>query len=854
MARTPASGEDEAGGPTPGWSDSPAEGDAPDPRAHGNPTGSRAEDERGEQAAGLRMMLDAAGPDGAGPDPSGAGRRGAAGLPSREAVRRFIRESPGRVGKREISREFGLGPEHRAALREMLRDLAESGAVAPAGHRRFTPPGRLPDAMVVLVTGTDPDGDAVARPLDWQGDGPPPLVLMAAEERGRPALAPGERVLARLKPIGQGRYEGRTLKRLSEAPARVLGVFKAGGHDSGSEEGAGERDRRGRGRFVRRGTGIAAAPGEGRLIPTDRRSKAEWRIPAGETEGAEHDEIVLAQPLPSTGYGLKTARVVERLGRMGDARSVSLICVHTHGIPTEFDPASVAEAEAARAVPLGERTDLRDVALVTIDGEDARDFDDAVFAEPDVARDGEAANLGGHRLIVAIADVAHYVRPGSALDRDARRRGNSVYFPDRVVPMLPEALSNGWCSLRPAEERGCLFVEMRVDASGRKLSHRFGRGLMRSAARLTYTQVQALHDREAGAGMAEPPLVEQSVLDGAPPVPDGLVGALYAAFRALLGARQARGTLDLDLPERKVVLDEAGQVCAIAPRPRLDSHRLIEEFMVLANVAAAEELERRHRPCMYRVHAPPSDEKMEALRAFLRSFDIALPPTGELRPRDLDQVLREVAGTEHAPLVNEVMLRSQSQAAYDPDNIGHFGLSLGRYAHFTSPIRRYADLLVHRALVSGMRSGDGALPHDGEGSASEYPDIAEQITGTERRAALAEREAVDRYLSAYMADKVGAVFAARISGVARFGLFVTLDDSGASGLVPLKSLPDDYWMHDETTQSLVGRSTRLVFHLAQAVEVRLSEATPVTGGLLFGMLTGSGGARRDGEGSRPRRR
>ncbi len=851
MARMPVSGGDEgeaAGGPEPHWSDAPAEGDAAEPGPQDAGSGG---------ADGLRMMLDAAGPDGAGPDlPDGgdAGGRRGAGLPSREAVRRFIRESPGRVGKREISREFGLGPEHRAGLREMLRDLAESGAVAPAGHRRFTPPGRLPDAMVVLVTGTDPDGDAVARPLDWQGDGPAPLVLMAAEERGRPALAPGERVLARLKPIGHGRYEGRTLKRLSEAPARVLGVFKAGGRDAAGEDGAEERGRRGRGRFVRRGAGIAAAPGEGRLVPTDRRSKAEWRIPAGETDGAEHDEIVLAQPLPSTGFGLKTARVVERLGRMGDARSVSLICVHTHGIPTEFDPASVAEAEAARAVALGERVDLRELGLVTIDGEDARDFDDAVFAEADVARDGEPENPGGHRLVVAIADVAHYVRPGSALDRDARKRGNSVYFPDRVVPMLPEALSNGWCSLRPGEERGCLFVEMRVDAGGRKLSHRFGRGLMRSAARLTYTQVQALHDHEAGAGMAEPPLVEQAVLDGAPPVPDGLVAALYAGFRVLLGARQARGTLDLDLPERKVVLDEAGQVSAIAPRPRLDSHRLIEEFMVLANVAAAEELERRRRPCMYRVHAPPSDEKLEALRAFLRTFDLALPPTGELRPRDLDAVLRAVAGTEHAPLVNEVMLRSQSQAAYDPDNIGHFGLSLARYAHFTSPIRRYADLLVHRALVSGMRPGDGALPHDGEGAAAEYPDIAEQITGTERRAALAEREAVDRYLSAYMADKVGAVFAARISGVARFGLFVTLDDSGASGLVPLRSLPDDYWMHDETTQSLVGRATRLVFSLAQAVEVRLSEATPVTGGLLFGMLTGSGGTARPGEGSRSPRR
>ncbi len=844
----------------PRWSDVPADGEKP-------ATGSIARDGSGQnEGVGLQAMTEAVGPDGPGAADTGdrddeARRTGAAGLPSREAVRRFIRASPGRIGKREISREFGLGPEHRVALREMLRDLAEDGAIAPAGHRRFTPPGRLPEVTVVLVTGTDPDGEALARPVEWRGDGPPPLVLMAEEGRGRPALAPGERVLARLKPIAPGRYEGRTIKRLSQAPARVLGVFKAGGRACADEAEAYGRPARGRGRFVRRGTGIAPAPGEGRLIPTDRRAKAEWRIPAGETGGAEHDEIVLAQPLPSSGYGLKTAQVIERLGRMGDARSVSLICIHTHGIPTEFDAESVVQAEAARQVTLGERTDLRDLALVTIDGEDARDFDDAVFAEADSPRDGEAR--GGHRLIVAIADVAHYVRPGTALDRDARKRGNSVYFPDRVVPMLPEALSNGWCSLRPGEERGCLFVEMRVAADGTKLSHRFGRGLMRSTARLTYTQVQALADRDhndtspehtaGGAVDPAPRLVDQSVLDGAPPVPDGLIRALYAAFRALLSARQDRGTLDLDLPERKVELDDAGQVTAIAPRPRLDSHRLIEEFMVLANVAAAEELERRHRPCIYRVHAPPSDEKLEALRAFLRSFDLALPPTGELRPRDLDRVLQAVAGTEHAPLVNEVMLRSQSQAAYSPDNIGHFGLALSRYAHFTSPIRRYADLLVHRALVSQLRPNDGGLPHDGEGSASEYPDIAEHITGTERRAALAEREAVDRYLSAYMADKVGAVFAARISGVARFGLFVTLDDSGASGLVPLKSLPDDYWMHDETTQSLVGRATRLVFHLAQAVEVRLSEATPVTGGLLFGMLTGSG-ARAAGEGSRSRRR
>ncbi|HEY0419325.1 MAG TPA: ribonuclease R, partial [Acetobacteraceae bacterium] len=499
--------------------------------------------------------------------------------------------------------------------------------------------------------------------------------------------------------------------------------------------------------------------------------------------------------------------VVERLGQMGDARSVSIVVIHTHDIPTEFSEAALDEAARARGVGPEGRTDLRDVPLVTIDGEDARDFDDAVFAEPDG---------NGFRLIVAIADVAHYVRPGSALDRGAWTRGNSCYFPDRVVPMLPEALSNGWCSLRPQEDRGCLFVEMHVDAAGRKTAHRFGRGLMRSAARLTYEQVQAAQDAGDDLGLPIPPL--------------------YAAFRALLAARIARGTLDLDLPERKVVLDEEGHVLQVAPRPRLDSHRLIEEFMVLANVCAAEELERLHRPCVYRVHAPPSPEKLENLRSFLAGFGISLPAGNQLHPRDLDSVLRKVADTEDAPLINEVMLRSQSQAAYDTENIGHFGLALARYAHFTSPIRRYADLLVHRALVSGLRLGPDGLA---EVEIGRLPETCEHITATERRAALAERDAIDRYLAAFMADKVGSVFEARISGVTRFGLFVTLAASGASGLVPVSSLPDDFWLHDEAAQTLSGRRSRLSFRLAQQVEVRLSEASPVTGGLLFHILQGA---------------
>jgi ribonuclease R len=703
---------------------------------------------------------------------------GPAPLPSKEALRRFLAAAPGRVGKTEIARHFGLSTEQRPALRDLLRSLKEDGSAAPAGRRGLSAPGRLPEMAVVEVFGADGDGDPLARPVSWpEGSGRPPLVLMRPERPGQPALAPGERVLARLKHIGAGRYEGRTFKRIgSAAPARILGVYE-----------------------------------DGRIRPTDRRQRADWTVPEDARNGAEPGEIVLAEPLPARPLGPRPARITERLGRMEDARAISLICIHAHRIPDRFPPEALAEAEAARAVPAAGREDLRDVPLVTIDGEDARDFDDAVFA---------AAEGDGWRVLVAIADVAHYVRPGSALDREARERGNSVYFPDRVVPMLPEALSNGWCSLKPREERGCLFAEMRFDAAGTKTGHRFGRGLMRSAARLTYERAQAAI--EAGT---DP--------EGVPP---GGMSALDGAFRALLAAREKRGTLDLELPERRVLLDEAGRVADVVPRARLDSHRLIEEFMVAANVCAAEELERRRQPCMYRVHDRPSDEKLEGLRQFLATFGISLPPGGQVQARSFSHALGIVRGRPEERLVNEAVLRGQSQAAYSSENIGHFGLALPRYAHFTSPIRRYADLLVHRALIGGLRLGPDGL---GEADAERFADIGEHITRTERRAAAAERDSVDRFLAAHMAHQVGNHFDARVSGVTRFGLFVTLESNGASGIVPLPSLPDDRWTEDEAGRALVGRRTGLRFTLGQAVEARLEEADPRTGSLVFHLLGGA---------------
>ncbi len=699
------------------------------------------------------------------------------GVPSRDAIKTFLANAEQKLGIREIARAFNVGPDDRKALRGLLRSLQVDGVLDRAGPKQVREAGRLPENAVVEVTGIDRDGEALARPVVWTGQGRPPIIFMAAEARGQAALAPGARVLARLRKIGPDKYEGRTLKRLTEKTGSIVGVFRA------------------------------EANGGGRIEPTDRRQKSEWVVPSTETMGATSGEIVRAEPLAGGGgYGAKPARVTECLGQVTDARSVSLIAIATHEIPVDFPEAALKEAAKAKATPLGKRTDLRDTPLITIDGADARDFDDAVFAEP---------SDKGFRLIVAIADVAHYVKPGSALDKSARERGNSCYFPDRVVPMLPEELSNGWCSLKPHEDRGCLFVEMHIDSQGRKQSHKFGRGLMRSAHRKTYEQVQEEH-------AADP----QRHAD------------LYAAFAALKAARDARGTLDLDLPERKVELSPEGQVTKIAPRPRLDSHRLIEEFMILANVCAAEEIERLHLPCMYRLHAPPSPEKLDNLRNFLATLDISLKASDQLHPRDIDQVLKLVAGTDKAALVNETVLRSQSQAEYGPDNIGHFGLALTKYAHFTSPIRRYADLLVHRALITGLKLGKDGLSEE---DIANFQDTAEKITATERRATLAERDSTDRYLALYLQHRIGELFEARISGVTKFGLFVTLLETGASGFAPMATLPDDYWVHDEASKSLIGKRTRMSFQLAQPIDVRLADAKPVTGGLIFNVLTGPSG-------------
>jgi ribonuclease R len=618
---------------------------------------------------------------------------------------------------------------------------------------------------------SDEDGLALARPTAWSGPEPAPTLRIVETGAGE-TLRLGERAVARLVPLDTGEIEARIIRRLEGVGERVIGTFHK------------------------------ARDGGGLLLPATRRNRKEYRVAVRDAGGAGDGELVIAEPLPVGRFGTPRMRVLDRLGQASEPGAISLLAIAAYDIPTEFPAAALAEAEAALPVDPEGRADLRDVPLVTIDGVDARDFDDAVWAEPDADPD----NRGGWHLIVAIADVAWYVPRDSALDREAEGRGNSVYFADRVVPMLPEALSNELCSLKPGVDRACLAVHLWIDAAGYKRRHRFERGLMRSAARLTYEEVQAARDDRAGS------VLSAESLD-----------ALYGAYAALAEARAARGALELDLSENRVVLDAEGRPAAILRVERLDSHRLIEEFMILANVAAAEELEARRRPCMYRVHDAPDPDKVEELRNFLKETGLpglALARGQAIKSELFNRVLRRAAGTAEAALVNDLVLRCQAQAAYSPNNIGHFGLALRRYAHFTSPIRRYADLLVHRALL-----GDIGQP--------KLDTIADHISATERRAAEAERAAIDRYRATLLAQSVGSLFTADISGVVSFGLFVKLRENGADGLVPISSLPGDYYIRDERAQRLVGRSTGRTYRLGDEVIVRLVEADGIGGRLVF---------------------
>ena len=711
-------------------------------------------------------------------------------MPTKAQILSWISDNPAQASKRDIARAFGLRGPERMELKRVLRELQEEGHVERR-RRAYRDPEALPPVTVLEVLAPSPDGDLHARPLEWHGDGEVPVVLVMPRQSD-PALGAGDRILAKLTRVtGEDHhYEARLIRRIGANPQRMLGVYR-----SGSEG--------------------------GRIVPIDKGSDREWTVPPGAAGGARDGELVQAEAQGvRPRMGLPRARVIERLGDPSAPRAVSLIAIHQHGIPDAFPDEAVAEADAMRPVGLSGREDLREMPLVTIDPEDARDHDDAVWAEPD----GD-----GHVLWVAIADVAAYVRPGSALDREAWGRGNSTYFPDRVVPMLPDRLSGDLCSLHEGVPRPVIALRMRIDAGGALRDHRFVRGMMRSAASLTYEEVQAAVDGEPS--------------DRAGPLLDPVIRPLYAAYEALRRARARREPLELDLPERRIVLSDDGRVESVAFKARLDAHRLIEEFMVLANVAAAEALERRRAPLLYRVHEEPAPERIDALRETAEASGLSLAKGQGVRTGHLNRLLDQAAGTPDAELLSLATLRSMQQAYYGPDNLGHFGLALPRYAHFTSPIRRYADLVVHRALIRAHGWGEGGLT---DAEVARLPETAEHISQTERRSMAAERDTTDRYLAAYLQNRVGAEFEGRVSGVQRFGLFVKLDETGADGLVPVGSIGAEYWHHDRDAQTLMGADSGRVIGLGQRVRVRLSDAVPVTGGLLFDLLEIEGDALRRG--------
>lgn len=710
-------------------------------------------------------------------------------LPSKPELAQWLSEQGARPTQRDVARAFGIkGGALKVDLKRLLAELEEEGAYVR--RKRKVDGAGLPPVGILRVIGPDAMGDLTAEPADWRGQGPAP-VLRVIERPGQPAMGAGDRVLAKLTQTSNG-WHAHPIRVLQQGPKAVLGVFRQGAEG-------------------------------GRILPIDKGADMEWRVGPADSAGAKDGELVEAEQIGTPRLGLPRARITKRLGDPGAPRAVSLIAIHQHGIPDRFDPATLAEAAAAPDLPPGPYEDLRPLPLLTIDPSDARDHDDAVCAMPE----GE-----GFTVWVAIADVAAYVRPGTALDREARTRGNSSYFPDRVVPMLPDRLSGDLCSLHEGVDRPVIAVRLSINAQGDKTAHRFVRGIMHSRASLTYEQAQAAF--EGRHDSATEPLAE------------GL-GHLYAAWKATLHARALRQPLDLDLPERRIVLADDGTVQSVAFKDRLDAHKVIEEFMVMANVAAAEELITRRSPLLFRVHEEPSPEKLNALREVAMGAGLVLAKGQVLQTRHLNKLLNDAQDSEFDELINMATLRSMTQAYYSPQNFGHFGLALKNYAHFTSPIRRYSDLIVHRALIGAHRWGDDRLS---DWDIENLAQTATQISETERRSMAAERDTTDRYLAAFMADRIGATFAGRIAGVARFGLFVKLDETGADGLIPIRSLGNEFFHHDADSQTLTGEKTGMTLGLGQRVSVKLAEAEPMTGGLVLELLEVEGQAMRRAKGGK----
>ncbi|CAN7252434.1 ribonuclease R [Rhizobium sp. LjRoot258] len=716
-------------------------------------------------------------------------------LPSREVILRFIADHPQKASKRELAKAFGLKGESRVELKHLLRELEQEGMLQKT-RKSLIRPGALPPVTVLDITTRDKDGELIGRPAEWpddQGVAPAVAIRQSTSPAGRngkgkaPVAGMGDRILAKIFPAadrGGPAYTARIIKILDKRRTASMGVFKDAG-------------------------------GAGRLLPIDRRGEEMVVDPDYKGEAKDGD-LVEVEVARLGRFGLPRAKVLSIIGSVASEKAISMIAIHAHGIPHIFPPAVVAEADDAKPATMSHREDWRDVPLITIDPADAKDHDDAVYAETDPSAD----NPDGVIVTVAIADVSYYVRPNSPLDREALKRGNSVYFPDRVVPMLPERISNDLCSLREGLDRPALAVRMVFSKDGRKVGHTFHRIMMKSAAKLSYQQAQAAIDGKPD--------------DKTGPLLEPILKPLWNAYRVMTRGRERRQPLELDMPERKILLKPDGTVDRVFVPPRLDAHKLIEEMMIQANVSAAETLEKKRQVLIYRIHDGPTLAKQEVLREFLATLGISLAKGGNMRANNFNMILAKADDTPHQTMVNEMVLRSQSQAIYSPENIGHFGLNLMKYAHFTSPIRRYADLIVHRALVGSLGFGDGGITPDEEGV---LDDIAAEISTFERRAMAAERETIDRLIAHHLAGRVGEEFEGRVSGVTKSGLFVTLPDYGADGFVPISTLGTDYFIYDEAHQALSGEKTGLGYRLGDSVTVKLAEAIPLAGALRFEMIS-----------------
>ena len=711
------------------------------------------------------------------------------GLPSKDQVLEFIGKASGTVGKREIGKHFGLKGQEKIHLKALLKDMAEEGLIdgkKTAFHRL----GGVPKVTVLRIVEIE-DGEPIAIPESWQpDDATPPPRLRVKDRKGYTALRKGDRILARTEEKGVG-WIAHPMKKLPVAEESMMGVIELDGS------------------------------GQAWIAPVDKRIRNSSKV--SDRGNAEEGQLVLAE---STGRGRNTSyKVTEVLGDPLAPRSYSLIAIHKHGIPHVFSAEVLDEAQAAAKLPLSEeqREDLRHLPIVAIDPADARDHDDAIWAEPD---DNEN-NSGGFRAVVAIADVSHYVRPGGALDREARKRGNSVYFPDRVVPMLPEVLSADVCSLKVGEPRAAMACHLTIDAKGRVTAWRFTRAIVKIAEVIAYEKAQERID----TGTASTQLQN-----------------LWSAWKALAAARKDRDPLDLDLPERSVVLSEEGKITDIVVRERLDAHRVVEDFMISANVAAAKALESKASPVVYRVHEPPTRDKLIALKDYFDAIGKKLALGQVITPGLFNRMMTDIGDPAEKALVMEAVLRSQTQAYYGPANAGHFGLALGSYAHFTSPIRRYADLLVHRALVDsfGLEQPKPGKPIPATSGLSDtdrddLSKITDAISVTERRAMEAERDTIDRYVAAWLSGRVGQVFSTRITGVQKFGFFATIIELGGDGLVPISTLGREYFQHDEAARALIGETTGTRFATGDILDLRLAESNPLTGAMKFELPEGGSG-------------